>query len=1500
MKSLRCWLLAETLALLLAAQAVVPADARAAAHTRAPRSVPVAAVADAAPVATADPDARDWTRLPGHVLPALASAMPLAPAGIPTARAARERDDEPISLTLVLARDDEAGFQRYLHDLYDPSSPEYRQFSSQPEIADRFGPSRASYGRVREYLEGNGFTVVEEAANRLTLTVRGTRADAARAFDVRIADYQRGDRTFFANAGDPALPADLAPHVQAIAGLSNLATPSHVDKEKFLEICEAILAALGLIALGLEFLALPVALGALLCFLVHQFAQPPPPPNPPKPPNPPYHPPRKRRRRGRSAVVAGAPRGLVAAADHAAEVDGTGQTIGLVEFDSFEPSDVASFLQLFGLPASRIDNVSQVHVNGGTTPGPDQVEVLIDIDAILVAAPGAHVAVYDAPFQGAGNSFQPVLNRMISDGVTIISNSWAYCEDQTSLADVQSIDSILQSASAAGISVLTGAGDTGSTCLDGAANTIAVPAGSPHVTAVGGTTLTLGPGVLYGSETWWDGSAATPPTGQGGFGTSRFFPRPSYQDGVSSATNRSIPDVAVNADPASGIAICQASDGGCPTGKLYGGTSLAAPTWAAFVALLNDSEGANLGELNPQLYPLAATDGFHPPAAMGSDFAHVGLGSPNLDPLDLLLGGNTLGPVDADASDVYEAAQLTGGRQLPPIFPTPADGSTASLVAVVLRDADGGTVAGKTVTLAATGGSAMITPPSGVTNAANGAVVFSVTDLTAETVTLHAADTTDGIPLSQTADVTFGVPSAAQAGIAAAPPAVAANGTESATITITLKDAMNRPTPGKVVTISQGSGHSTLIGPSPAVTDANGQVAFTATDLIAETVTYAAVDVTDGELPFPGTAQVDFGGGTACAANAPPPVGQNGYVVAPFATEFPTGTLSFGGVNFGGCAGVSAPAFTNSSVYLLDFLNGDVYQLDAGGGPASAGTKLTTIGPTLAWPAFTPGGHLYATRAATTGDFTTGAILELDPTTGAVLRTVVPNLRCPNSLVVDPVSGDLFVDGECFGGGSDDATIHRVRNPDSVSPTIEVYATLPGTPNGQMVFAPSGNLYVAVNYTSGGGVVRVTGTAGPATPTVTTVAGVPTIFWLNIGSVDQAGEPTSLITLAQSGDLQLVDLSTTPATTFTIANRTGGGTFGPDGCLYMPAGNVLYRLADPAGGCHYGDASLGLSPASVATNPQQGTTQVFTATLHRGTTPAGTPITFQVSGANTLRQIVPSDANGQATFTYTGGHTGQDTIVALATIGTTALTSNHATVTWDAGAHRTFLSLNGSAVAGTAGTATTVTAALVDTSQTPAAAVVGQSVQFDVGGAQCAGDTDANGIATCQLTPTTPGGATLTATFAGAAQLTPATASVGFTVVAAPCVPLDCDDADACTMDACNDGQCLHTTDPGYAGVTCYVNAVGAVLQAAPATDIKTGLRKNLQRRQRAILKQVTKAEAGGKKGAKARRRASMRLARLVRTLGKGHPPKITAPLDQQLTTLATTAKTLLDALPTS
>jgi subtilase family serine protease len=161
-------------------------------------------------------------RIPGHVLGALAKATRI--------KSAPHAGDSPITLTLTLNRDDQAGFERYLHEIYDPHSKNFHHFLTQPEIAARFGPSQTRYDAVLAYLKDRGFTLVEGSANRMTITVRGTRAMAQRSFDTRIGDYRIGKISFYANAANPALPADLAPDVQSIEGLANLARPRSTTK----------------------------------------------------------------------------------------------------------------------------------------------------------------------------------------------------------------------------------------------------------------------------------------------------------------------------------------------------------------------------------------------------------------------------------------------------------------------------------------------------------------------------------------------------------------------------------------------------------------------------------------------------------------------------------------------------------------------------------------------------------------------------------------------------------------------------------------------------------------------------------------------------------------------------------------------------------------------------------------------------------------------------------------------------------------------------------------------------------------------------------------------------------------------------------------------------------------------------------------------------------------------------------------------------------------------
>lgn len=1292
----------------------------------------------------------DRVRLAGHVLPALAGAEPV--------KTEASRDKELLTLTLVLKRDDQAGFESYLHDVYDTKSSQYRHFLSQKELTEKFGPSRDAYDSVLSYLKKNGFELAEGSANRLTLTVRGNRSRVEKAFGVHIRDYSIGERRFYANDTDPELPPALASRVTAVSGLTNLAKPRPAEKavkRLFAKIqcwfdvqAQKTTAADGLTA-NSSAEEERAAYKKCLTAKYNEWSLGAIDTNDPPPP---------------------AWQG----------VDGTGQKVGVVAFDTFQMSDVQDYIDLIGLPSAKINNLSRVPVNGGASLGPNQSEVLLDIANILSIAPGAQIAVYDAPFTGGG-SFQALFNAMIGDGVTVISNSWAYCEDQTTLADVQSIDSILQTAASLGISVFSGSGDNGSTCLDGSPNTAHVPATSTYITAVGGTSFTPGPGFTYGSETWWDSVGDTPPGGQGGFGVSRFFGRPGYQDGLNGLPMRSIPDVAANADPAGGVIICQASAGGCPNGQFFGGTSSSSPIWAAFTALLNQARGSNLGFLNPLIYPLANTDAFHNAASMGSDFAHVGLGSPNLPRLHQRLTGHATGPVSPSVSEVraYTAGNYSVPEELSaqgvPLF-IPADGTSEAVVVVRLADGNGSTIDGKTVTLAASPGShAVISPASDVTKVDNGAAVFRVTNLTAEPVIFTALDTTDGIELDSKPDVAFTVPPATSAGINAFPGTVTANGIDTATVTVTLQDALGRPTPGKRVTLAQGNGHAVITGPNPSITDSNGQIQFAAANLVNEVVTFTAVDVSDGNLPIPGNGTVTFtnGSGGACGQNVTPPVGLNGYTVTPFATGFPVGALFYSNVNYGGCSGVATPGFLNGNVYVPDFFNGDLYKLGGGGGAVSNANKLSTLGPTLSWPVVGKDGHLYATRAGTGGNFNTGVIVELNPDSGALVRTLASNLTCPAGLAVDPLGGDLFFIDQCFGAGSDNPSLFRLRNPGGASPTVEVYATLPFTPNGQVVFSPKGTIYVVTGYVQQNPpVYRVSGTDQPTPPTVTPVAGVASNYWVNIGEVSPDGEATRLLVLNE-GRLKLTDITTNPpAVVGELAEGTGGGIIGPDGCLYMPNTNVLHKLTDPSGGCSFlptnAMPSITLTPTVVSPNPAQAGAQTFTATFRNVDVPVDTPVFFSITGANSQLQLVRTNAGGQAALTYIGESDGMDTIVATATVNNTHLTSNNAKVTWTPGKHVSYLTLNLSPTAGTVGQPITVKASLTDVSSEPPLALANASINFTLGSGSCQATTDANGLASCQITPQTVGVDLLTANFSGNAGFVESNDSVGFNVMAVP------------------------------------------------------------------------------------------------------------------------------------
>jgi DNA-binding beta-propeller fold protein YncE len=121
-----------------------------------------------------------------------------------------------------------------------------------------------------------------------------------------------------------------------------------------------------------------------------------------------------------------------------------------------------------------------------------------------------------------------------------------------------------------------------------------------------------------------------------------------------------------------------------------------------------------------------------------------------------------------------------------------------------------------------------------------------------------------------------------------------------------------------------------------------------------------------------------------------------GFAVTDFATGFPnTGAVGPVGVAFD----------SNNNLLAMDYANGVLYRFGPLGGVAGATTQVNTT-PIPGAPsglAFGKDGHLYLARQSASD------VLELNPTTGSIVRTVASGVPCATGIATDPLSGDLFV-----------------------------------------------------------------------------------------------------------------------------------------------------------------------------------------------------------------------------------------------------------------------------------------------------------------------------------------------------------------------------------------------------------------------------------------------------------------------------------------------------------
>lgn len=456
-----------------------------------------------------------------------------------------------VSVTFVLPLRNRGELEELIQRIYDPTDEDhYGMYLTTEEFAERFAPTEEDYANVIAHAKSLGLTVKKMHSNRTLLNVSGTTESIEKAFNLHLHQYQhRNGRSFYAPDNNPEVPASIASIVHGIVGLDNYAVRHTYNRRK--EIAEDSHAG------------------------SHAH---------PSGPNGGY-----------------APTDILTAYNLAGvSAKGSNQIIALFELGGYKASDIKEYAKYFGLPAPKLKNIL---VDGGSASGIDP-EVTLDIELAIALAPASQIYVYEGP-----NSDQGVLdtyNRIATDNLAKqVSTSWGMGENMSSAQYLQAENAIFLQMAAHGQTIYAAAGDSGA-YDDYPKTTLVVddPASQPYVVGVGGTRLTVNSGSgAYGSESVWNDGKGN---GAGGGGVSTVWPIPSWQKNVttvSSKTQRNVPDVALNADQDTGYSIYYNGQW-----TIYGGTSCAAPLWAAFTACVNQARLAGqhpvLGFANPSIYAI--------------------------------------------------------------------------------------------------------------------------------------------------------------------------------------------------------------------------------------------------------------------------------------------------------------------------------------------------------------------------------------------------------------------------------------------------------------------------------------------------------------------------------------------------------------------------------------------------------------------------------------------------------------------------------------------------------------------------------------------------------------------------------------------------------------------------------------------------------------------------------------------------------------------------------
>ena len=584
-------------------------------------------------------------------LPAGASAAPVASrvqvdsAPSWTASAASSgavADATPVRLTAVLQLRDLAAAQSLATAVSDPKSSQYRQYVTPASWRSSFAPTSDEITAVTSWLSSQGFTVGAVPANGRYVSFTGTAKQAETAFGTTLSGFTKNGSSVIANSTPVTVPSALAGVVAGIGGLdtSIKSTPDHTTGAE----TTSTKPLLNSHALSTPNVTAPTTVlpppdqvfrnaGPCSAYWGAHTAN-----NFPDPLKDPL-----------SYALCGYKPAQVRGAygldqTQAVGVDGRGVTVAIV--DAYASPYILSDAQTYANNNDPSHPLRSYQFSQNLPAGYTDIddcgasgwygEETLDVEAVHSMAPGANI-LYVGGTSCQDPDLLAAVNTVVDNGLAnIVTNSYGDYGEPTDISSVIENEETSLQAAAEGITLMFSAGDNGDEVANLGYRSVDYQASDPFITAVGGTDLHVSKTNTWGREIGWGTGKATFTNGAftplppayvygGGGGTSALFPQPSYQAGVvpnkiakSNGTAdpmRSVPDIAMDGDPQSGLLIGQSQS--FPDGSVQyseyriGGTSLSSPLFAGLIAVYDQALQGSLGFLNPLIYFLNGTSAYH-------------------------------------------------------------------------------------------------------------------------------------------------------------------------------------------------------------------------------------------------------------------------------------------------------------------------------------------------------------------------------------------------------------------------------------------------------------------------------------------------------------------------------------------------------------------------------------------------------------------------------------------------------------------------------------------------------------------------------------------------------------------------------------------------------------------------------------------------------------------------------------------------------------------------